>query len=343
MRRYAALLCGISILVGCAAPDPTLVYVDVSSLAPPTVSRSPRKLTTKSAIVIPPAKSIQATPATNLFLGHNQARLNEAIATLEKNRQWAHQRLLSRLKQQAENEVSRQERERLDQIDALRARELDAAFAEVRAIFERYAYEIGLDQFRLTSIVTFPDPDPNSRTEIPPDRPSTAKRLKEAAALRQQIGMLSAEYRKEVKGLLDQPDFKYDKALSNLKAEMVNLLDQLIQQAEADARRLTLGVTNDLQASVHQWNLKLPAVPGETARIAPVTAVIEEPVVPIRTTAQAEREKLAVDLKLWASEKGYTLTNDRIAGTNMTRSFMRWRAAWKDGLSKNLQPKSAGP
>ncbi len=343
MRRYAALLCGILFLAGCAAPGPTPVYVDVSALLPREVFKPPRPLATKVGVVVPSTRAIAATPATNLFLGRNQARLNDALAALEKNRQWAHQRLLGRLKQQAENEVSRQERERLDRINALRARELDAAFAEVRAIFERYAYEIGLDQFRLTSIVTFPDPDPNSRIEIPPDRPSTAKRLKEAAELRQQIGLLSAEYRKEVKGLLDQPDFKYDKELSALKADMVKLMDQLIQQAEADARRLTLGETNGLQASVHQWNVKLPAVPGETARIAPVTAVVEEPNVPIATTAQAEREKLAADLKLWAGEKGYTLTNDRVAGTNMTRSFMRWRAAWKDGLSKNLQPKSAGP
>lgn len=321
---------------GCQSDPPVSVYVDRRQFLSPVETWSQSVARESTPTLRGPAQAqFGREPEIRLLLGRNQSRLEEAEEALKRNREWAFERLLGRLLRQARADVTNQERARLALLGESSRRELQQAYAEARTIFEQTAEPMGWHRFRLASLVGFPDPDPNSKTEEPADRPVTASRVREARALRSQISDLDARYRQQIEALLSRVSANYEAELTALKVEMTRLLDELSQAAEAEAKRLSISGDASLMDDVREWDTRLDAVPQAESRVTwarPASASPSTLAVPGEPPSE---EILEAELQLWAAENRYTLASKPGLAPDLTRNFARWRNAWKAGHSKN--------
>lgn len=308
--------------LGCeaAAPGP-MVFIDFDAALIATTSTP----AVANALPNPPA----AQPAKTLAIPGTLGRTltvdsSQERQVIERNRERAERELSRSLATLYQREAERAGQERLKELEPSRQEALRAAQDAVRIAFEAYALKRGPKVARLTAIVGFPDPNPDS---LPPTREPDAAvkpRLEEAVALRAEIRTLAREYEVRSQELLAEAERRHDVDLTEAKAEIGRLRVGAIERAEQEAVAEIARSHSELQSLlIPSTTVELPATPPQSRTLPAEPPYDRAPAVDARVLTKQERRQLLVSqATIWAGARGYVIV-DR-GGRDATAEFVAW-------------------
>jgi hypothetical protein len=251
----------------------------------------------------------------------------KAQALLEANRKKAVAELTSLLSRRYVREAERAGDRLIRELDPKRKAAYLSAQNAVQAEFDTYAEQRSPLVARLTSIVGFPDPNPNSIPPAATTPPFALKRLTEAANIRKQMATLDANYESKITDLLSKAGNQYNVDLAAVQKQVDADRAAAMKRAESEAvteaaktyqalRPILLGpATVDLPGEPAQ-SLELPAVPAPNAA----------PDIRERTLSTEQRRViLQAQLDMWIKLNGYELVKSPQDGKDMTAEFVKWR------------------
>jgi hypothetical protein len=323
--RIAAL--GLALMgLGCQAPHKR-VYVDFDAVLAGyrSVPLPAGKLPT------PPA----GEPAATLSLPRVEGRTivvqggteSKANAALELNRQEAVRQLTRILAKRYTREVDLEGAELIRGLEPLKLKAMEAARERILTAFRAYAEKRGVRLAQLTSIVGFPDPNPES---LPPSQSIPAfarKRLQDAAELRKEISQLDAEYSHDLNDILASVGREYDVNLTDVRLDIekrrIAGLDRAEREAMAEAASTYKSLVPLLMGNTE---MRLSGQPAESVRLPPVPAPARAPAVHQQTHSMDQRRAiLKSQLNMWASLNRYEISESPRGASDLTTQFVAWR------------------
>jgi exonuclease VII large subunit len=288
----------------------------------PVTPQAPPALAPAS-LILPPL------PEQVVDVGDNQTRLRQVQEVIARNREQALRQIANRLRESYLQEIRRLERERLAELEPEARAAIEAALARLREIFIAYADERGPLLIRLSLIVGFPDPDPESRVRPTVDTPLARLRFAEAVEFRTQIANLDAQYEASVQRLFTDVADTQAIDVARIRAEIAEMQARADERAREEAfRQVQLEQEQIRSVLADQSAMVVPADPGAAVTIPGSDPPVPPPAVP--TPGRAEtlarfREAVENDLQIWAAVRGYTLTTRGAAGRDATSEFIEWR------------------
>lgn len=318
-RTLLIAACALS-LAGCAANRET-VYVDLNSipasgLQPVSKLPSPKPPGATPGVTL----TLPATEPTSITLGARDDLLRENIERAERE-------LTRALSREYLDQAEREAATLLGALDPERSAALSAAQDRIRERFAVYANERAPRLARLTAIVGFPDPNPNS-TPITQELPNYARQiLEEANKLRAELRSIDAAYEADVAAILLEVTSEFDEKLAELQAEIARARADAIERAEQGAVQQAQAAYSALQPSLlKRQTVEVPGAPAETVTIEPVPAMPQPPKVESNLLTPLEREALVRNqLQIWSSARGYVLSKTPIGARDATEEFIQWR------------------
>ena len=312
---------------GCRQPAQQRVYVDFEAvLASYKSSPLPSRPVPKAPNGLP-AQTLSLPAVAPRRVIVEGAPTVQAGALLEENRKKAVQELTRLLSRRYQREAERAGEKLVRALDPKRKAAYLAAQNSVQQEFQTYAVQRAPLIARLTSLVGFPDPNPNS---VPPPADTPAflvARLKEADDIRKQIAQMDAAYENKIQDLLAQAGNQYNVDLAAIQKQVDQDRQVAMRRAESEAvaeaaktykslRPILMGPSQvDLPGEAAQ-SLQLPAVPP------PISA----PEVRERTlNANERRAILRSQLNIWLKLNGYDLAKSPDGVKDMTAQFEQWR------------------
>lgn len=319
---------GILLIGGCSAP-PVRVFVDLD--------RVPKS----QDIVLAPVESIRlpalerkaslpARPAAELFFGNNEPRLRTVEQQLREARHALFDRLRADLERAKLAEVRRIERDDLAKLDMKKRERIDALFAALWIVFVQHADRQFPPLVKLTQLVGFPDPGPNAEVKSG-IRTLSPKWAATAPELRAQIDSVQASYYREVAKLTNDAYGEMDGWLLALKAKIIELQAKALEDALAEAERLSKLNESILLAERVRKSAKLDAVPSKTIVASAPSVTMSLPKPSLNPNSVDER---VTETKIWAAGRGYELVS-RGKGRDATEEFLKWRTDFLAGQSSN--------
>lgn len=316
---------------GCQQPTQKRVYVDFeavlasyksSPLPSSPVPKPPGGLPAQ-AVTIP-----AVDPRTVVVQGTSGEK---AGALLEANRKLAVQELTKVLSLRYVREVQRAAEKLIRDLDPKRQAAYASAQGAVQAEFLAYAEKRSPLIARLTSIVGFPDPNPNSLPPPASSPPFALKRLAEAAEIRKQMATLDANYENKILDLLSQAGKAYGVDLSAILKQLEVDRNSAMRRAETEAISEATKSYEALRPMIMgSTKVELPGQPAQSLELPAVPAPSAAPEVRERTLSAAERRTiLDAQLQMWLKLNGYELVKDSNGGENKTEDFVKWRQGHK--------------
>jgi hypothetical protein len=320
---FIIVLCGF----GCRQSVQQRVYVDFEAvLASYKASPLPSRPVPKPPSGLPEQTvSIPAVaPRTVVVEGTSTAATG---ALLETNRKLAVEELTRLLSRRYVREVAREGARRILELDPIRKASFEAAQAAVTVEFERYAEKRSPLVARLTSIVGFPDPNPNSVPAPESSPPFAVKRLQEASAIRKDMAELDAQYVATITGLLAKVETKYNVDVETLQKQLDQDRQAAMRRAEAEAVAEAAKTYKDLRPILMgPTQVDLPGGSEQSLLLPPVPAPMAAPEVRERTlNANQRRSILEAQLQIWLKLNGYDLSKTATGVEDMTAEFVKWR------------------
>lgn len=319
----AALLCGL----GCQSPAPKRVYVDFEAvLASYKASPLPSKPLPKPPGGLPAKTvSVPAVPAKSIVV--QGATTTRAREILEENRRLAVRELTRLLAQRYVREVERAGAERIKGLEPGRATAYQQATEAVWQEFLRYAEARGEKVARLTSIVGFPDPNPQS---LPPRTPVPSfvqKDLDEAARLRREIQEMDLAYEQKIGEILAQVGKQYDVNLTEARVEIEKDRAAAMQRAESEAVQEASRTYRSLAPLLMgSQKMELAGQPAQSVTLPAIPAPAAPPQIRERALTLEERRRiLKSQLDIWLALNHYELADNASGGDNVTTDFVAWR------------------
>jgi len=223
----------------------------------------------------------------------------------------------------------------LTELDGLTERE-QRRFKEVnetiRAIFEQYAADRMPRVLRLTFLVGFPDPNPQSTLPKEPMGMVSQAKFDEAKSLRTAISDLDRNFDATVMALVSaiENDNTVDRTDTRLKIELNadELRRRAVTEAAQQIRRARRSLNLELAGS---QRIRLPAVPGRTVNPPVVAAPIAPPKVDSRLEKEAgrwTRQEVEGQIRIWAALNRYEVGSD---GRDATNEFIQWKKTHQSG------------
>lgn len=316
-------LCGL----GCRPVAHQRVYVDFEAvLASYSASPLPSKPTPRPPAGLP-AKTLSITavaPRTVVVEGMSAEKAN---AMLEKSRAQAVKELTTLLAERYVRDAERASAERIRNLEPAKQKEYELAQNAIRSEFESYANKRGAKVAALTSLVGFPDPNPES---LPPTTTVPAfvqVRLNQAAQLRKDIKALDDEYQARVKDLLAAAESKYQTSLSEAKLLLEQDRAAAFRRAESEATaQIAKSYASFRPLVMGSSRIDLPGQPAQSVTLPAVPPPMGAPNVRERPlTADQRRNILRSQLNIWLAVNGYDLADRPDGVPNLTKDFVRWR------------------
>jgi len=340
MRRNEAILfAGCVVLAsliagGCAKPAYSAVWVDVDRIlaanttapVPAPVVPSPPRADGATTLKIEGRPPELLSDPSRASKGSVRASIEEqqkaALVSLQK-------RLLDYYKNQALQFQVEQERE----LEKARMAAYDEASGRVREIFVKYAEERAPKVLRLTVIVGFPDPNPQSKPPRTTIKTFMQKMLDEAKKLREEIAAIDQAFDKEanailasVKGATAQDEEKMRAKIEEFRTQ---LNDRAAKEAAAEVRisvkDLGLLLTEPSPVFVSGTPAKTLQIPAEK----PLSPAPQVPSVGIPSGLEDRRKLTQHELAIWLGLNRYRLVQ---GAPDRTREFNEWRQKYRAGL-----------
>ena len=312
---------------GCRQNAPKVVYVDFEAvLASYKASPLPSHPLPKAPGGLPQQTvSIPAVPARTVVVQGTSGVKAEAL--LEENRKKAVAELTSVLSRRYEREAQRAGEKRIRELDPKKKTAYLAAQTAIDEEFHKYAQARAPLIAGLTSLVGFPDPNPNSLPPPASTAPFLLKRLQEAASLRKQINALDAAYDSKVLDLLAQAAKEYNVDLAAIQQQVEADRAAGVKRAETEAMAEASKTYSALKPLIMgAAKVELPGQPAQSAVLPPVPPPISAPDVRERTlTASQRRSILESQLQIWLKANGYELSKTPDGVEDMTAEFVKWR------------------
>lgn len=321
LAKFFAILLVAS---GCAEP-PEKVYVDFRRVS----STSDWELPESPAITLPAIKKsavIPARPESELFLGNNEPRIRAVEEQLRRARIALFERLRDDLQRTKLAEIRRIEREEMAKLDAQSVLRINALFEALWLVFVKHADQQFVPLVKLAQLVGFPDPKSGteSRKGVNKLQPNWAETL---VAVRAQIDAIQASYYKEVAKLTADAYGELDGWLLQLKARIIELQAKALDEAIAEAEKLSKLNEEIRLADRVRKSEKLPAIPQRTGTASTPSVGLRLPA-PVVNKSPVNETKIEVEV--WAAGRGYQLVNSG-AGRDATKEFVKWRTQFRAG------------
>lgn len=333
VRAGIAGLGGI-LLVGCAAPDKQAVYVNVGGLL---VAEAPKVANSPQAPK-PPAPApavVESAPGRPAETVKDPARASEGAlsASIERQQREAQAALERRLRDYYATQAEQFQLEKEAGLDKEKSAAYDAESAKIRAVFLKYADARAPKTLRLTLLVGFPDPNPNSEPPRVTLKTFMKKRMEEAKTIREEMAQLDASFKAQVESMIGA-------VTANLRAKE----EEIRLQVEAFRKELNDRAAREAAAevnvSIRALGLKLIDVPPvrvpasaptyvEIPAEAPLPPAPQVPSVGIPNGIADRRKLLEHELAIWLGMNRYRLED---GATDRTEDFKKWRQKYRAGL-----------
>lgn len=312
---------------GCA-PDPELVYVDLSSVvtaSAPIVEVRPGESAGQDEMTT----AIPDMQAQDVYIGSAEERALEALQLFRNAQTRATEAVLQRLKNAYMTEAAVYESSETAALNQEYAAWLDAAMDELHQDFVVHAEQVEPLRYRLTRLVGFPDPDPGS-VRVPLETNEKAYKNYEAAkALRGQINDLQAKFKATVDAKLGAIEARRDRRIAEIGAETDVLKADAVRRAQAEADAVSQVALTELERTALDPEARLPAVAGAQSSVNSGSAPkpLEGGATSLRESKADVEEQLGVFLKV----HGYRLSKTKGKGRDATKEFLDWRRSYTDG------------
>ncbi len=334
MRLRDSALIGVVLLAfGCAQP-PKAVFVNLDQLARrdvPQVVDLP-DLPDAKLTSIPPQDARLPESAGVIILDRAAGKIEIARKLIEADRESAIRTLSRRLATLRSEAIETEKLRALEELRSRQAEYMEAVYAQLYAIFQRYAKERG-PKFARAEFLQFRRPDLYISRSSPTN--FAQKQREEMEALRKVVAQMDAEYNRQATELLDNVQIQLSGELGAVQAKYETLKANAIGQAETDARRAIerAGASSDLNLGQNR-SVVVSAVRGESVRVGgssqstkPISGLTPAPVV-----SEAERRaSLEQQLEIWLKTKGFVKAKSRSEGTDLTEEFDAWRKSHRVG------------
>ncbi len=326
MQRRRTKAIGILLIgLGAAscAPEPDLVFIDLSQVPP---------LPQEQALIPGPAAAdqmpavtgtLEDLPAVEISSGDLAARARLAQEEIRENSRLLFEELRARLIAGYDAELAVTTAEESQKLADAYQEQVTEIIAEIEAGFRARADLIGEYTYDLARLMDFPDPDPKSRRRG--TLSSDPQAFEEAKWLRWEIARLRSECRLLAQQMLDDARSDLRAAQAELEVDMAFERQDLVAQAEAQARESALQDVNSSISTVFNPDQVLAPLEGISATVAGDT--IAPPlwpwIPPKRETFWANR--LRDQAKIYAESRGWQLVQQPRGAQNKTQEFIEWR------------------
>jgi hypothetical protein len=312
---------------GCA-PDPELVYVDLAQVEPASAPEVENRIvfdTENYALV----SEIPEMEGQSVYIGSAQERAEEALVLFREAQEQAAVAILERLKKAYLAEAALFETSEEAVLDTAYRTWLEEELEAIRTIFVAHAEQVEPLRYRLTRLVGFPDPDPQS-ARVPLATNERARRNFEAAkALREQIQALVAEFRAEVERRLDAIEARRAERMAWIESRGEVLRGEAIRKAEAEADAVAQTSLAELERTALDPEAVLRAVPGAKSSVQSGSARV--PPLPDSEGPHETEEDIKTQLDVFLKVHGYRRSTTPSKGRDATKEFLDWRRKYMVG------------
>ncbi|MBS1709294.1 MAG: hypothetical protein JSS65_11330 [Armatimonadetes bacterium] len=303
------------ILAGCTpAPEPVVIHVP----APPSSVRSATGAPNVTKQIGAASSAIEAQPEKSVASHLDARNIADALERLSDEQRDELANLTERL-YQAKLELlqtSRTEDVAAANASFMRARE--AVWKAVQAAFQDRATPIGKDRVQLTSLVGFPDPDPESRAKTRrSDLAGQAENAK-AAGLRKHIASKEEEFWAQVEALASPARSGYVDKLRLIAASYATAAERALSDAKAEAADVLSGASSEIETPQVDFGVFAPALPSQRVDLPPMA--VTQPRAAPAVSSPARTSATTVFLEL----RNYRLAKPGEKGRDVTQEFVDW-------------------
>ena len=331
LKSKSALIVLVLGGLGCQQTAPQRVYVDFQAvLASYKASPLPSHAVPKGPGALP-AKTLSipaVAPRTVIVEGTSETKAEQILGA---NRQKAVKELTALLTERYTREAERAGEKRIHELDPKRQAAYQSAQAAVQQEFEAYAQKRAPLIAEITSIVGFPDPNPNSLPPPASAPPFAVAKLQHAADLRNEINKLDANYENRILDLLSAAGKQYNVDLATIEKEIEADRKEAMRRAESEAVTEAATTYRSLRPILlGPAKVDLPGQPAQSVQLPAVPAPLSAPNIRERTLTFSQRQAiLKSQLDMWAKLNGYEVVKDPQDGKDMTTQFVKWRQEHK--------------
>lgn len=258
------------------------------------------------------------------------ATIRQKIAELESQ---SLRSLTVQLEKVYQAEVDIQEKDRLQALEPIAESAREHARRAIDLAFQQYAATKGPALAQLAVYAGFPDPGP--RPNPNPDRAPSAwfKHVQQQAQeARQKIRAAEQAFNQAVRVALRQEDSTTEEAIAQVQTEIQRLRAAADEKARREAIAQTRGKTLEFGTLLATADrLSLPSIPGKSVALESFPDVPEGVVSPAVPKTRLE-DRWEVALQLWASQKGYKLSESPKNARDATLEFLTWMRTHRTGL-----------
>jgi len=263
----------------------------------------------------------------------SRASKGSVKASIEEQQRAALAALEKRLQDYYKNQALQFQVEQERDLEKARMAAYDEATLRVREVFVKYAQERAPKVLRLTVIVGFPDPNPESKPAKTAIKTFMQKMLDQAKELRGEIAAIDAEFEKQadailasVKGATADDE---EKMRANIAAFKAQLNDRATKEAAAEVHTSVkdLGLLLTEPSPVF-----VPGAPSKSMQIPAENPLPPAPQVPsagIPSGVEDRRKLTEHELAIWLGLNRYHMVQ---GAQDKTKEFNEWRQKYRAGL-----------
>jgi hypothetical protein len=327
-------IAGLTLLTGVfgCAKNPVLVYVDTEKL----ITQRPLHF---EPIHKPQIKSSQYPINKNIDLPKLSAEkvFENADRFREELRKKLYIKTHKNLVEEILNDLNRAEITEIKKIEfdqkseiAKKKKELiERSYKQLRQLFLKYSEPAGEAQFKLASIMGFPDADPESlRIPTPSDNKKTYE-YNQAKKLRQTLKSLHTGFYNEFHALLNSAELQSESELKELAERILKLYETARSKAEEEAKRITESKEKNAFWKDRNIASTLPKVPGKRLHYSHSLSLNQPDPEQKKTIIHSNRKSILYHVRLWAKINKYTLTTNPNKGQNLTQEFAQWKKQYE--------------
>lgn len=320
--------------MGCRTPKTTGVSVDVAQiLTAEPFSEAPSPETPRPPRPAPGiTTTVPAQPARTLS-DPSRASTTSVRASIEAQQKEALQTLERRLREYYKTQIQQFELERQTELEAGRAEAYAQASDRIRQAFLAYADARAPKTLRLTVLVGFPDPNPDSVPPRTPVKTFLQKMLDEAKQLREELAQLDLELEGKTNAILTSVAEANAQDEAAMRVKVEEFRNQLNERASREAEAEVRTSVKELGLQLTDANpIVVPGTPSRRVEIpaeAPFPAAPKVPSVGIPHGLDDRRRLIEHELGIWLGLNRYRLEK---GATDKTEEFQKWRQKQRAGL-----------
>lgn len=330
LPAVALILLGIA---GCSR-SPELVWINIED---------PKKAASTGSAMVPAQPGLPALSGSLEGIEERQIvtedaakQVKLAIAQIIEDQRVLFDDLRDRLFEQLASEIRADGDAKREAMIAVYQEQVAAGLERLSQMLQEHARIIGPRWYRLSTLVGFPDPDPNSRRRAREGDFLAEQRLDEAKRLREEIKLLQADFDARTKSILD--DLR-----DGLRVDEAVLADDIAAQIEAakveaarQAEEASIKAVKDIEGSALDLDDRVEAVPSKKTQTPSISGAP-----PQKWTnpaaSLADRERLETLARIFAASHGWKLAAKPAGAADKTKEFNDWlKNREKPGLSANL-------